>query len=145
MTVPLPRQRQDALVVRYSAIPDAQERLSAIISRKPVLPPVPEEERVDGNLVEGCQSRVWITVEWRDEERCHFRVLAESALVRGLVALICEIYSDATPEEILAVEPDILERLGIARNLSPTRLNGVQAVHRHLVALARRCRYESPL
>lgn len=122
-----PARRQQRLIERYSIIPDPQERLAAIISRKSALPGVPEAERSDEQLVPGCQSRVWIVGSVRDG-RCHFQVEAESAMVRGLVTLLSEIYEGATPEEIVATEPEVFEGLGIAGMLTPTRLNGLAAV-----------------
>ena len=122
-----PSERQAKLVERYSIIPDPQERLSAIISRKTTLPGVPEEQRADEHLVPGCQSRVWIIGSFRDGH-CHFQVEADSALVRGLVTLLCEVYDGAAPGEIVATEPELFEKLGIAAILTPTRLNGLAAV-----------------
>ncbi len=132
-----PAQRQAALIEWYGVIPDPQERLSAVIARKSKLPEVPESERLPENLVQGCQSRVWITGRL-EEGRCRLAMSAESAMVRGLVAILCEVYDDATPEAILAMEPELLEKLGISQNLTPTRANGVAAVRIHLVALAHR-------
>ena len=135
-----PQQNQTALIERYSILPDPQERLAAIISRRPALPPVPLEQRTESHLVAGCQSRVWITGTV-EAGRCHFQMEAESALVRGLVAMLCEICEGATPEEIdtqIFLEPELFETLGIARNLTPTRLNGLNAVRLHLREFARR-------
>lgn len=134
-----PRQRQADLIERYAVIPDLQERLAAIVSRRSALPSIPPEERIEALLVRGCQSRVWIDGAVDPASgRCRFRVEAESAMVRGLVTILCEIYDDATPEEIAAVEPELFEKLGIAANLSPTRLNGIAAVRGHLAAFAGR-------
>jgi len=77
--------------------------------------------------VKGCVSLAWITAEVRDG-RCHFRCDADSPLVRGLLVLLCDLYSGATPAEVAATEPALLEELGLAQNLSPTRLNGLRSV-----------------
>ena len=131
-------QRQAVLIDRYSAIPDPHERLAAIVARKTLLPPVLPEERTEANLVPGCQSRVWIVGSY-EAGRCRFRMDAESALVKGLVSLICELYDDAPPHEISSVEPAVLEALGIARHLSPTRLNGLASVRGAIRQFAVRC------
>ncbi len=104
-------------------------------SWKTTLEPLREEDRTDGNLVRGCVSRVWLAAAI-EEGRCRFRVDADSPLVRGLVRLLCGIYDGATPEEVAAVEPMVLDELGILRNLSPTRQNGLAAVRRALVDFA---------
>ncbi len=134
---PSPQQRQADLIARYAIIPDPHERLAALITRRQAVPVLPAGERTEENLVQGCQSRVWIAGHYdtgtsAGTGRCRFRMEAESAMVKGLVALLCELYDDATPGEILAVEPEIFESLGIARNLTPTRLNGLAGVRAHL-------------
>ena len=80
-------------------------------------------------------SRVWLAGEMK-EGRCRFRVEADSPLVRGLAGMLCGIYDGATPEEVVAEEPVVLEEVGILRNLSPTRQNGLAAVRRALVEFA---------
>jgi len=136
-TPPSPAEREAAIVERYAIIPDPQERLSALIARKSPLPGIPPEERLPEYLVPGCQSRVWILPAMA-EGRCHLRVEAESAMVRGLVTTLCELYHQATPAEIVAHEPALFEALGIARNLTPTRLNGLAAVTAYVQNFARK-------
>lgn len=89
------------------------------------------------NRISGCVSVVWIVGEFR-EGRCFFHSDAESLIVRGLVALLCEFYSGFEPSTILAPHPDPLEALGISRNLSPTRRNGLAAARNAIRAFAAR-------
>ena len=131
-----PRQRQSALIARYAILPDAHERLAALTSRRPHLPELPSAARTDAALVPGCVSRVWLAGSM-ENGKCRFHLHAESALVKGLAAALCELYDDATPGEILEVEPEFFEALGIAANLSPTRLNGLANIRAHIVAFAR--------
>jgi len=118
---------QRALITRLAIIEDAHERLAAITSRAKKWAVPTEGERTDERLVRGCSSRVWLVGEVR-AGRCHFRIDADSPLVKGLAALLCEVYEGGTPEEIVVVEPEIIAALGIDRMLSPTRLNGLAAV-----------------
>lgn len=131
-----PRQRQSALVERYAILPDAHERLAALTSRRSHVAALPPEARIDAALVPGCVSRVWL-VGSTENGKCRFQMHAESALVKGLAAALCELYDDATPEEIIAVEPELFEALGIAANLTPTRLNGLAHIRARIVAFAR--------
>jgi cysteine desulfuration protein SufE len=131
----LPGERQQAIRATLGAIDDPQERLAVAMGWKTGMKPLKPEECVEGNLVRGCVSRVWLVAE-REEGRCRFRVDADSPLVRGLAGLLCGIYDGATPEEVIAEDPVVLEELGILRNLSPTRQNGLAAVRRSLVAFA---------
>lgn len=131
-----PRQRQSQLIERYKILPDAHERLAALTGRRTSLLPLPPEDRTDTALVPGCVSRVWL-VGTLENGRCRFRMHADSALVKGLAAAVCELYDDALPEEIIDVEPELFEALGIAANLTPTRLNGLANIRARIVEFAR--------
>ncbi len=117
-------------------IEDSQERLGAVVDRAKRLPPLPAPERTEQNRVTGCVSQVWVVGELR-EGRCFFRCDADGPLVKGLVAFLCEFFSGAPPAEITASTADPLEALGLMRNLSPTRHNGLAAVRVRIRELAR--------
>lgn len=118
--------KQQHMIDDLAVIEDPQERLSVVVDQARSRPPLPETERTDAHRVKGCISLAWLVGETRDG-RCHFRCDADSPLVRGLLVLLCDLYSGATPSEIAATEPQILEQLGLAKNLSPTRLNGLRS------------------
>jgi cysteine desulfuration protein SufE len=120
-------EKQAQMIEDLAIIDDPQERLSLVVDRARKRPPLPEAERTEAHRVKGCISQAWLVGERRDG-RCYFRCDADSPLVRGLVVLLCDLYSDATPAEIVATEPVLIEELGLARNLSPTRLNGLRSV-----------------
>ncbi len=120
-------EKQSQLVADYSIIPDPQERLAAVVDQARQRPPLPDTERTEANRVRGCVSLAWVIGERRDG-RCFFRSDADSPLVRGLLVLLCDFYSGGTPADVAATEPALLEELGLARNLSPTRLNGLRSV-----------------
>lgn len=120
-------EKQHRLIEDYAVIPDSQERLAAVVDRARRRPALPDTERTEANRVKGCVSQAWLVGELRDG-RCYFRSDADSPLVRGLLALMCDFYSDASPVEVAATEPALFEELGLARNLSPTRLNGLRSV-----------------
>jgi len=120
-------EKQQQMIDDFAIIEDAQERLAAVVDRARRRPPLPEADRTEANRVKGCISLAWIAAEQRDG-RCHFHSDADSPLVRGLLALLCDFYSGATPTEVAQTEPVLLEELGLAKNLSPTRLNGLRSV-----------------
>lgn len=128
-------EKQQQLVADYAIIDDPQERLSAVVDRARSRPSLPEAERSEANRVPGCVSLAWVVSEVRDG-LCFFRSDADSPLVRGLLVLLCDFYSDATPAEVLATEPALLEELGLAKNLSPTRLNGLKSAAAYIRAYA---------
>lgn len=120
-------EKHQQLLEDLLLIEDAQERLASLVDRARSRLAPDRSEHIDANRVRGCVSTVWLACTLRDG-RCHFRSDAESPLVRGIVALLCELYDGGTPAEILATEPALIEQLGLTRTLSPTRLNGLRSV-----------------
>lgn len=126
-------EKQERLIAKFAIIEDPQERLAALMSRAKKWPvPQPLD---DSQLVPGCQSRVWLqgTIE---EGVLRLRMESDAPMVKGLVALMCELYNGAPPAEVLAVEPTWPERLGFTRMISPTRLNGLAAVRGRIRQMA---------
>lgn len=132
--MPLTRKLQQVLD-DLAVVDDVQERLAIIVDRARNTPPFPEKERLETHRIPGCVSVVWFVGEMR-EGRCFFRADAESPVVRGLVGFLCEFFSGFTPEAILAADPDPLDAIGLARNLSPTRRNGLSAARATIRAFA---------
>jgi cysteine desulfuration protein SufE len=137
-----PREKQSQMIARYLVIDDVQERLALIVERARKLAPLAETERCEANRVQGCSSRVWI-VGTIEQERCRFRVDADSTLVKGLAGLLCEVYDDAPPEEVATVEPEVLEALRLSEHLSPTRRHGLEQVRGAIRNFAARALVES--
>ncbi len=130
------REKQDGLIEDFSIIEDPVERFSAIVDRGRRSPPLPDEARDDDHLVPGCTSRVHLA-GWRDDAgHCQFRVEADAPSVHGVAALLCDLYSDAPPAEVIAVEPDCLTALGVDRQLTPTRMRGLGQVRRRIREIA---------
>jgi cysteine desulfuration protein SufE len=128
-------EKQAELIADLRLIPDPQERLMVILDMASKTAPLTESERADTNLVRGCVSRVWLVAEKRGSS-CHFKSDAEAPTVRGLVALLCQLYDGAEIKEIVNTEPEFWEALGMTRTLSPTRLNGLAAVRSRIRELA---------
>jgi cysteine desulfuration protein SufE len=119
--------RQREIVERLRIIEDPQERLSALMGRAKKWPSPAQSQLTEAYRVRGCQSRVWL-VPSVEEGGCHFRMECDAPMVKGLVALLCELYEGATPAEVSEFEPTLVEDLGFTRMISPTRLNGLAAV-----------------
>lgn len=134
--VPLSRKLEQ-LIEDLSLVEDAQERMSILVDRARKSPPLPAHERIDAHRVHGCVSVVWLVAEMR-EGVCFFRADAESPIVRGLVVFLAEFFSGFTPEVIAKGDPDPLEATGLARNLSPTRRNGLNAARAAIRSFAAR-------
>ena len=114
-----------------AALPDAEERLAWITDRARRTPPLKTEERCPAHRVPGCASAVWL-VDESSGGRCQFRSDAESAILRGLVALACERANGRAAAEVAADDIDLLFVLHLERHLSPTRTNGLRSIQGHI-------------
>jgi cysteine desulfuration protein SufE len=124
------------LAAELEPFEDLQERLAFVVDRAKRTPALSTEERVDAHRVRGCISVVWLVGEVRDG-RCSFRFDADSPIVRGLLALLCDFFGEAPPAAIAACELDPIAALGLARTLSPTRLNGLASARARIREFAR--------
>ena len=123
------------LIRRFLVIEDSHERLALLVDRARRLPPLPDEDRVPANLVQGCSSQVWLVGELAHGV-CRFRMDADSTLVKGLAAVVCEVYQDAPPEQVAAFESSLLESLHLMDHLTLTRRHGLAQVERTIRAFA---------
>jgi cysteine desulfuration protein SufE len=120
-------EKQAEIIERFNAIADWEARYREIIALGKKLPPLPEELRTESNKVKGCQSQVWLAPKL--ENGCvHFQADSDAAIVRGLVALLLEVYSGHPPAEILAADETFVDRIGLIEHLSQTRSNGLSAM-----------------
>jgi len=130
-------ERHRQLIDDLSIIPDRQERLAVVVDRSRQLQPFSQQDKNPVHRVAGCQSAVWLIGELRADGTLGLRYDADSPMVKGLVHLLCDAYSGATPAEIIATEPTFLDELGLLRDLSPTRRNGLVAVRNRIREIAR--------
>ncbi|MEQ8320894.1 MAG: SufE family protein [Rhodospirillales bacterium] len=118
---------QEELIEEFQFLDDWMDRYKHIIDLGKQLPPFPEEWMNDVYKVRGCQSQVWLKPETTDG-RLVFHAASDAAIVSGLIAILLRIYSDRTPEEILATPPNFIEGIGLNEHLSPSRSNGLHAM-----------------
>ena len=85
------------------------------------------EYKTEKNLIDGCQSRVWLVADYRDG-RLHFRAESDALIVKGIVTLLIRVLSDHTPDEILSADLHFISDIGLTEHLSPTRSNGLLAM-----------------
>lgn len=130
-----PAEKQQQLRDDLTLIDDPQERLGVVVDRARQRPPLTAAERTEENRIKGCISQAWIVGELRDGT-CHFRSDADSPLVRGLLALLGDCYDGSAPADVAATDCTIFEQTGLAKNLSPTRLNGLRSATAHVRAWA---------
>ncbi len=128
-------EKEKKLIARYAIVENLQERLAAVVERARRMPPLPETARTDAHRVPGCVSRVWLHGELVDGH-CHFRLDADSAMVKGLAGLLSELYDGASPAEIVSFDTQVLDALRLSESLSPTRQHGLAQVRRAIQGFA---------
>ena len=121
-------EKQRELIEDLNLIPDVQERLCALTGYASRMRLDPAHQ-TEANLVPGCVSRVWLHGELRDG-LTRFDCEADSPMVKALAAVLCDLYSEATPAEVIEVEPDLWQQCHFTKMLTPTRLNGLANVRR---------------
>ena len=119
--------RQQEIVDEFSLFSDWMDKYQYLIDLGRKLKPLNEEELVDSNLLEGCQSRVWLVVD-QAEDKLRIRANSDAAIVSGLIALIIRVYSGSSSEDILESEPFFVKEIGLSEHLSATRSNGLHAM-----------------
>jgi cysteine desulfuration protein SufE len=130
-----PAEKQRALVEELSFVEDRHERLALVVERSRCAPALSAACKTDAHRVPGCVSLVWLTGDC-EQGRLNLRFDAESPMVKALVALLVELYDGSTPAEAVATEPTVFEELGLSRDLSPTRRNGLAAVRARIKSIA---------
>lgn len=117
-------EKQDDIIDEFSGFDDWLDRYQLLIDLGSEQPPLEEQYKTDNNLIEGCQSRVWLQADLVDG-KVMFRAESDALIVKGIVALLIKVYSGHTPDEILSSEPYFVEAIGLKEHLSPTRSNGL--------------------
>ena len=116
---------QDEIIEEFDGLTDWMDRYAYIIELGEALPPLPDAEKTPANLIEGCQSRVWITADKDPDGNINFKADSDALIVKGIVALLLRVLSGHTPQEILDADLYFIDRIGLKDHLSPTRSNGL--------------------
>ena len=128
-----PEERKQKLVQDWTGITNWEDRYKKLIQLGKEMPAMPEELKTEENKVRGCQSQVWIKTEKKSDGMIYFTGDSDALLVRGLVALVTGIYSNAKAEDILKTPPDFVKSLGFETHLSPSRTNGLYSMIKRIM------------
>ena len=118
---------QDNVIEEFSDFDDWMDKNALLIDLGNSLPPLEEKYKTESNLIEGCQSRVWLQADYVDG-KILFKGESDAVIVKGIVSLLISILSDHTPQEILDADLYFIEKIGLKEHLSPTRSNGLVAM-----------------
>ena len=118
---------QDNVIEEFSAFDDWMDKYALLIDLGNSLPPLEEKYKTESNLIEGCQSRVWLQADYEDGNII-FKGESDAVIVKGIVSLLINVLSGHTPQEILDTDLYFIEQIGLKEHLSPTRSNGLVAM-----------------
>ena len=126
---------QDEIIEEFSGLDDWMDRYQLLIDMGGETELLPDSDKVEQNLIDGCQSRVWLVCDEK-EGRLYFRAESDALIVKGIVTLLIRVLSGHTPDEILDADLYFIEKIGLREHLSPTRSNGLLAMLKQMRAYA---------
>ena len=118
---------QQEIIDEFSIYDDWMDKYALIIEQGNALEKLDEKNKTPENIIEGCQSRVWLHTEYR-EGKLFFHAESDAVIVKGLLALVLRVFSGRTPDEIIATDLRFMKEIGLTEHLSPIRSNGLLAV-----------------
>ncbi len=118
---------QEEVIAEFSDFTDWMDKYQLLIDLGNEQEPLDEKYKTESNLIDGCQSRVWLQADYRDG-LLWFTAESDALIVKGIIALLIRVLSGHTPQEILDADLYFIERIGLREHLSPTRSNGLLAM-----------------
>lgn len=125
------KEKQQEIIDDFEFMNDWEEKYEYIIDLGKQLKGIPEEKKIDENLIKGCQSKVWLDAEFKNG-KLFFNADSDGILPKGIVALLVNIYSGHTVEELLNSDFDFISEIGLQEFLSPSRANGLMAMTKQI-------------
>lgn len=120
-------ETQDEVIEEFADFTDWMDKYQLLIDLGNEQQPLDEKYKVESNLIDGCQSRVWLQAEFKDG-LIVFTAESDALIVKGIIALLIRVLSGHTPDEILSADLYFIDRIGLKEHLSPTRSNGLLAM-----------------
>ena len=126
---------QDEIIEEFAGLDDWMDKYQLLIDMGNEQQPLPEQYKTEQNLIDGCQSRVWLQADYEDGV-INFRAESDALIVKGIVSLLIRVLSGHTPQEILDADLYFINEIGLKEHLSPTRSNGLLAMVKQMRAYA---------
>lgn len=126
---------QDEIIEEFNDFDDWMDRYQMLIDMGGDQEPLPEQYKTPQNLIDGCQSRVWLQADLVDG-RIRFRAESDALIVKGIVALLVRVLDNQTPQDILDADLYFIKEIGLTEHLSPTRSNGLLAMLKQMKVYA---------
>ncbi|MBN1789398.1 MAG: SufE family protein [Bacteroidales bacterium] len=137
------RNIQEEIVAEFEVYEDWMDKYNCLIELSRDLPVIDPRQKVNENLIRGCQSKVWLNADYQNGI-IHFSADSDAIITKGIVSLLIRILSGRTPDEIMNADLSFMDQIGLRENLSPTRSNGLLSMIKQmkLYALAFKTKYE---
>lgn len=120
-------EKQQEIIEEFSMFDDWMDKYNYLIELSKDLPEMSPEKKVPENLIEGCQSKVWLDAEV-EGDKLVFQADSDAIITKGIIALLIRVLSERTPKEIKDANLYFIDKIGLKENLSPTRSNGLLAM-----------------
>ncbi len=127
---------QDEVISEFEGFDDWMDKYQLLIDLGGEQEPLDEKYKTEQNLIDGCQSRVWVQCDKEADGTLTFTAESDALIVKGIVALLIRVLSGHTPKEILDADLYFIEKIGLKEHLSPTRSNGLLAMVKRIKAYA---------
>lgn len=115
---------QDEIIEEFAMFEDWMQRYEYMIDLGKTLPLIAAEFKTDDNIIKGCQSKVWVHAELKDNE-LEFTADSDAIITKGIIAILIRVFSNQHPKDILASDTSFIDQIGLKEHLSPTRANGL--------------------
>lgn len=122
---------QDEIIDEFSGFDDWMDKYQLLIDLGNEQEPLDEKYKTESNLIDGCQSRVWLQCDYVDG-KLNFTAESDALIVKGIVALLIRVLSGHTPQEIIDADLYFIDQIGLKDHLSPTRSNGLLAMMKQM-------------
>lgn len=121
------KEAEQQIIEEFTVFDDWMDKYEYLIDLGKSLKIIEENRKIEANLINGCQSRVWLAADYQDG-KIVFTADSDAIITKGVISLLVRVLSDRTPKEILDSNLDFLKEIGLEENLSPTRANGLRAM-----------------
>ena len=128
-------ETQDEIIEEFQDLEDWMDKYQLLIDLGNDQAPLAEQYKTEQNLIDGCQSRVWLQADYEDGV-IRFTAESDAIIVKGIVSLLIRVLSGHTPQEILDADLYFIEQIGLKEHLSPTRSNGLLAMMKQMRSYA---------
>lgn len=125
------KEIQQEIIEEFSMFEDWEERYQYMIDLGKELPLIDDKYKTDGNIIKGCQSKVWVHAEMKDDKLV-FTADSDAIITKGIIAILIRAFSNQHPKDIIDAETDFIDKIGLKEHLSPTRANGLLSMVKQL-------------